>query len=175
MTGWIAYGWSQPVYYSYGSGGNVYYENNQVYVDGESYCSAEQYYDQANTIAESVPEMSDEQAEQVEWMSLGVFAIAKDGVDTSNLLLQLAISKEGIIAGSLYNESTESNRPIEGHVDKDTQRAAWKVVDGKNADTVMETGIYNLTKDECTALVHFGADQTQEVVLVRLEEPAAEQ
>ena len=35
----------------------------------------------------------------------------------------------------------------------------------------METGIYNLTEDECTALVHFSADETQEWVMVRLDEP----
>jgi hypothetical protein len=173
ITGWIAYGWTQPQYYSYGSGGTVYYENNQVYVDGEVYATSDEYYDQANTIAETVPEMTDDQAAQVEWMPLGVFAIAKDGVDATNLLLQLAVSKEGILAGSLYNESTESNRPIEGSIDKDTQRAAWKIVDGKNQDTVMETGVYNLTENECTALVHFGAEKTQEVVLVRLDDPAA--
>ena len=36
MTGWLVNGFAtQPVYYSYGSGGTVYYENNVVYVNGE--------------------------------------------------------------------------------------------------------------------------------------------
>ncbi len=43
--------------------------------------------------------------------------------------------------------------------------------DGKNTDTVMETGVYNLTEDKCTALVHFGSGTSQNWVLVRLEEP----
>jgi hypothetical protein len=32
----------------------------------------------------------------------------------------------------------------------------------------METGIYNLTKDETEALLHFSNEQTQSVLMVRL-------
>jgi hypothetical protein len=171
VTRWAVWGWSQPVYYGYGTGGNVYYENNVVYVDGEQYCTSQEYYQQATEIAAAVPEMTDQQAEQVEWMPLGVFAVTREGVDDTNLLLQLAVSKEGIIAGTMFNESTETSRPVEGMVDKETQRAAWSPADGKNTDVVMETGLYNLTENEATVLVHFGAEQTQTWAMVRLEEP----
>ncbi len=40
MTGWLAYSWPEPVYYGYGTGGNVYYEGDTVYVDGAADCSA---------------------------------------------------------------------------------------------------------------------------------------
>ena len=39
----------------------------------------------------------------------------------------------------------------------------------------METGIYNLTEDETTALVHFGKEQTQTWLMVRLPEPEGEE
>ena len=39
-----------------------------------------------------------------------------------------------------------------------------------DADLVMETGIYNLTQDQAEVLVHFGPEQTQNVLLVRLDE-----
>ena len=175
LTRWVVGGWSQPVYYGYGSGGNVYYEDNVVYIDGEQNCTSQEYYQQATQIAADVPEMTDVQAEQVEWMPLGVFAVTKEGVDDSNLLLQLAVSKEGIIAGTLVNETTNSVRPVEGKVDKESQRAAWSFADGKNTDVVMETGIYNLAEDQCTLLVHFGAKKTQTWVMVRLDEPEDEQ
>ena len=171
VTRWVVFGWARPYYYSYGSGGNVYYDNDTVYVNNEATCSSEEYYDQAATIASSVPEISDAQAEQVEWMSLGVFALTQEGVDTTNQLLQLAVSKEGIIAGTLFNETTGSERPVEGMVDQASQRAAWSFADGKNTDVVMETSIYSLTENEATALVHFGKDQTQTWVMVRLEDP----
>ena len=35
----------------------------------------------------------------------------------------------------------------------------------------METGIYNLSNDVTSALLHFGPEKTQEVVMVRIEEP----
>jgi hypothetical protein len=174
LTGWVVHAWSQPVYYGYGAGGNVYYEDNAVYIDGTETCSAEEYYEQANTIAASVPEVSEEQADAVEWLPLGVFALAKEGVSETNLMLQLAVSKEGIVAGTFFNETTESSRPVEGTVDSKTQRAAWTFADGKNTDIVMETGIYDLTENEASMLVHFGPDKTQSWVLVRLDEPDAD-
>jgi hypothetical protein len=55
-------------------------------------------------------------------------------------------------------------------VDEQTQRAAWRAVDGTNANVIMETGLFNLTQDQAPALVHFGPEQTQNVLLVRLDE-----
>ena len=43
------------------------------------------------------------------------------------MYLQLAVSKQGVINGTLQNTATDSVQPIEGMVDKDTQRAAWTV------------------------------------------------
>ena len=45
--------------------------------------------------------------------------------------------------------------------------AAWNV--SGNQNLVVETGLYNLTQDESTALVHNGPDQTQQEVLVRMK------
>lgn len=168
---WFAWNWAQPVSYDYGS--NVVYRDNNVYVDDQQYATSAEYYQQAETIAESIPEGVD--AEQIEWMPLGVFAIAEeDGID-NGMLVQLAVSKEGIIAGTFYNDSTDEGRPLEGQVDRETQRAAWKFADGKNSEIVMETAIYNLTQEESTALVHFGADKTQTWLMVRLPEDSNEQ
>ena len=49
--------------------------------------------------------------------------------------------------------------------------AAWTVGDNKN--TVFETGLVNLTKDQAPVLVHYGKDRTQQWLLVRVEQPAA--
>lgn len=170
ITGWVAYQWTNPIYYQYGSGGNVYYENNVVYVNGNEYGSAEQYYNEASEIASAAPETTDEQAQADDWMPLGVFAITKEGVNASSMYLQLAIRKDGLIGGTFYNESTGVTHPVEGMVDEKTQRAVWKAADGTNADVIMETGIYNLSEDEANILVHFGPDETQEALLVRLDE-----
>ena len=170
ITGWIAHSWVNPIYYSYGPGGTVYYDNNVVYVNGQPYGSAQEYYDEAAKVAESVPEMTDAQAEKTEWMPLGVYAITSEGVNASNMYLQLAVSKDGMIGGTFYNETTGATHPVEGMVDQKTQCAYWKAADGTNSQIVMETGIYNLTQDQTNVLVHFGPEQTQTWVMVRLEE-----
>lgn len=171
---WVAFGtwftwaaWPQPYTYDYGT--TVVYRDNYVYVNDQQYASADQYYNQAVNIAESVPE--DLEEEKVEWMPLGVFAIAEESATDSGMMVQLAVSKEGIIAGTFYNDITGEDRPLQGMVDQKTQRAAWQFADGKNQDVVMETGIYNLTKDEATAWVHFGEQETQTWLMVRLPEP----
>jgi hypothetical protein len=38
----------------------------------------------------------------------------------------------------------------------------------------METGISNLTKDESPALIHFAEGQTQQWLMIRLEDPEGE-
>jgi hypothetical protein len=90
------------------------------------------------------------------------------------MIVQLAVSKEGIIAGTFYNGTTDEGRPIEGMVDQESQRAAWKLADGTNPEVVMETGIYNLTQEETSALVHFGPEKTQTWLMVRLPEAQGE-
>ncbi len=171
ITGWVGYGWSDSVAYSYGD--NVYYEGDSVYYGDQAVATAEEYTQQAEEIAASAPEVAPDAAE---WMPLGVFALTPDGQASGpdpTLFLQLAISKEGIIAGTLNNTATGQTQTIEGMADKASQRAAWTVA-GK-ARPIMETGIVNLTQDTAPALVHFADGQTQQWLMVRLEEPAAGQ
>ena len=167
ITGWFPYGWSEPVYYSYGE--NVYYQDNSVYYGDQQVCSADEYTQQAAAIAASAPEVD---AESSEWMPLGVFALTQDGESSGaapSMFLQLMVSKEGIVAGTFNNKATGATGEIEGMVDKKSQRAAW-TAKGKDRPLV-ETGIYNLTQDSAPVIIHFADGQTQQVLLVRLEEP----
>ena len=116
MTGWVGYGWSEPIAYSYGD--NVYYQDDSVYYGDQVVATAEEYAQQAEEIATSAPEVAPDKAE---WMPLGVFALTPDGQASGpdpTLFLQLAISKEGIIAGTLNNSATEQTQTIEGMADK---------------------------------------------------------
>lgn len=154
---------------SYNYGDNCYYEGDTVYYEGEAIATADEYSAQAQAIAANVPDVT---PDDVEWMPLGVFALTQDGEDKGaepTLFLQLAISKEGIIAGSFQNKATDEAFEVEGTIDKDSQRAAWGPV-GKSWP-IMETGIQNLTEDECPALLHFEDGTTQQWLMVRLEEP----
>lgn len=164
MTGWVGGAWAEPVYYDYGN--TTTYQDGNVYQDGQQVASAEEYAQQAQQIAQTSVEETNETAE---WMPLGVFAMVREKDSKPNMFLELAVSKKGTIAGTYSNTSSDSAQPVEGHVDKATQRAAWWI--GNNQNNILETGIYNLTKEETPVLVHFGSQQTQTWLLVRLEEP----
>ncbi|MFN9984118.1 MAG: protocadherin, partial [Pirellula sp.] len=84
----------------------------------------------------------------------------------SDVTMQLAVNKQGILRGNYTDTATDKTQVIQGSVDKKTQRAAFTV--GDNKDNVIETGVYNLTKDEAPALIHFGKDRTEQWLLVRL-------
>jgi hypothetical protein len=57
---------------------------------------------------------------------------------------------------------------VTGKVDKKTQRAAWTIGDKK--EPVYEAGISNLTKDQCTILVHKAGGKTEQMLLVRVKD-----
>jgi hypothetical protein len=169
VYGWVDYGWSEPVYYNYGS--NVYYDDGSVYYGDEVVATEEEYAAQAEAIATNVPDV---RPAVEDWMPLGVFALTTDGEPTGadpTMYLQLAVSKQGVISGTFQNTTTNTVQQIEGMVDKQTQRAAWTAV-GK-ARPLMETGIVNLTQDATPALVHFADGTTQQWLMVRMEEPGS--
>jgi hypothetical protein len=155
----------EPVYYDYGD--TIVYQDNSVYVYGDNVGTPEEYYQQAEQLA-----VAGQQAKTTDkaddWQPLGVFALVQGEEKTSYNLFQLAINSNGILRGNYYNAMTDVTEPIEGSVDKTTQRAAWIV--GKNKKLVFEAGIANLTRDETPVLVHFSKDKAQQFVLVRIEQ-----
>jgi hypothetical protein len=165
LASWCGYGGGDAYYYDYG--GETYYDDGTVYQGDQPVATAEEYTDQAEKIATSIPA-----AENPAWMPLGVFAVTQDGQSSGappTMFVQLTVSKEGMIAGTFQNSAAGTAQPIEGMVDKKSQRAAW-VISGKKRP-IMETGVFNLTKDTAPALIHFADGQTQQWLLVRLDEP----
>jgi hypothetical protein len=159
----------QPVYYDYGN--TIVYQDNSVYVNGVDAGTAQAYAQQATTLADqgqAAPE-----APKAEWTPMGVFALVQGEEKTSNNLFEIAVNKDGILRGNYYDGLMDTTTPIYGSVDKKSQRAAWTI--GKKNDRVFETGIYNLTKSETPVLVHFGSARTQQLLLVRVEQPKAQQ
>ena len=53
LTGFMLGSWGTPMYYGYGTGGNVAYQGDQVYVNGQYAGTPEGYYDQAQQIAQT--------------------------------------------------------------------------------------------------------------------------
>jgi hypothetical protein len=180
LTNWFTWSapaavWSEPVYYDYGPNGNVYYQDNSVYIDGQQVCSAEDFAASAAALATVPPPATEQEAEQAEWMSLGTFAISTSDQDTQPArAIQLAVNKQGVVSGTYFNDDAGQAQTVLGQVDKETQRVAFRL--GDNQDVVMETSLYNLTQDEAPVMVHFGPDKVEYWLLVRLDyqEEAAE-
>lgn len=147
----------------------MYYDDGMVYYGDTPVATTTDYAYQAQQIATSVPP---DPPPADDWMSLGVFAIMPDGDaggSDPTMFLQLAVSKTGVIAGTLQNTATGTTKNVEGMVDKETQRAAW--VEVGQTRPIMETGIGNLTQDTATVLVHYADDTTQQWLLVRMDAP----
>lgn len=162
---YCGYSEQPPIYYDYGT--SVIYEDSNVYINGDSAGTAEQYYNQA---AELVKTGTEAQAPaDGDWLPLGVFAFTKAETPSSDITIQLAISKEGILRGNYTDTATKQNQVVQGSVDKQTQRVAFTV--GDNKTNIIETGLYNLTKDEAPCLIHFGSERTEQWLLVRLQNP----
>lgn len=164
---WFALTDDEPYYYDYGN--TVVYQDDNVYVNNQDAGTAEQYYNQAATLAQTGTQA--DASSDGDWLPLGVFALSKDGSQSSNMVLQLAVNKQGIIRGNYQDSADSDNQVIHGSVDLKTQRVAFTI--GDKTDRVVETGLYNLTKDEAPALIHFGADRTEQWLLVRLTNPNA--
>ncbi len=170
IAAWIG---ATAAYVPYEYGDNVTYQNNYVYYGSQPIATPQEYYQQADTIAASQSSAVAAGAKQAaQWLPLGVFGLIAEGQKTPAMIFQLAVDKAGAIRGNYYDQVLDTTVPVTGAVDKKDQRVAWRV--GKNKQLVVETGLYNLTKNSSTALVHNGPDQTQQYVLVRLKQPKQE-
>lgn len=101
MAAWMGTG-GEPSYQSYGEG--TYYQDGAVYSGDQQVATADEYAQQAETLAESAP---DKPAQDMQWMPLGVFALTQDGQASGappTLFMQLVLSKDGVISGTFNNK-----------------------------------------------------------------------
>lgn len=136
------------------------------------------YYDDIGYPVEILPEVELPPQQDVyipqqdaEWLPLGIFAAGKsiDESSYSNMYVQLAIGRNGEVAGSYYNASTDQLHPLQGLVVVETQEIVWTVTDNPRSP-LMTTGIYDFTLDVVPVLVYFPEGTTQSWVLVRLDQ-----
>jgi hypothetical protein len=162
----VGYAESAPPYiYDYGD--NITYQDGSVYYGDQPAATEAQYADQASQFA-AAGQQADPGPAAV-WQPLGVFAMVKGDETTSNDIFQLAMDKNGVVRGNYYNAVSDAVTPVAGSLDKTSQRVAWTIGDKKFP--VYEAGLYNLTQDQTTMLVHFDKDQTEQYRLFRVEQP----
>lgn len=162
----------QPVVYDPGT--TVIYEGDTIYINGKEAGDATEYRLKTIELASPpvetfpVPEPVEEGKPET-WLPMGVWALTQQEQGDAVMFFQLSVDKNGIVAGAYKNILTNEDQPIVGQLDKDGQRLAWHV--GENTNTVYETGISSLTYDAASVFVHFGPEQTQTWLLVRLPSP----
>ncbi len=173
LTSWCDFGWSTPYYWDYGPGEYIYCNDGVVYVNGVWYEPAPVFYQQTLRLIDQAPALAPEVAAQAEWLPLGVFAVTPDGLNEPSLLVQLAVTKDGVIGGTAFDQKAGKSYTIQGTVDKTSQRAVWSYMDDKNSRIVMETSVNNLTQNESTGLIHYTPNDMRVVEFVRLQDPGA--
>jgi hypothetical protein len=158
------------VYYDYGAGGNVVLDSDVVLIHDQQVCTQDDFTQSAALLATIDPPSNEAIAMQEEWMPLGTFAITAGDSDVEpSRIIQLAVSKNGIISGTVFNTKTDQAYTVQGQVDKETQRVAFRI--GDSDEVIVETGLYNLTQDEAPILIHFGNEKAEPFLLVRLTAP----
>ncbi len=152
VASWGGYG---PAALPYNYGSTVCYQDDGVYVQGNRVGSADDYAEQAGAIA-SQGSADAKIADDDQWRSLGVFAVARSEDASPSTFMSLAIDRAGLLRGTYYDAVSDTSMNITGKVDKKTQRAAWIVGDKKTI--VYEAGLHNLTQQQTTILVHRSTD-----------------
>ncbi|MFM7737853.1 MAG: mu-protocadherin- cell-suface protein, partial [Planctomycetota bacterium] len=71
---------------------------------------------------------------------------------------------------NFHNQETDEVTPVVGSVNKENQRVALKLQG--NDKLLVETGLYNLTNDECPVLVHYSPEEQEQLTLIRLHQPS---
>ncbi|MCE5316608.1 MAG: hypothetical protein LLG04_04515, partial [Parachlamydia sp.] len=152
INNFLGFGWAYPVYFDV-AGYPVQIAPDVGYVPEAGYPEAE--YAPAEAAGD--------------WLSLGVFVAARSEDDAaySPMFVQLAINKEGDLAGTYYNAARDQIYPLDGLVDRESQQAVWKMSDDPDSP-IMTTGLFNLTQDVAPIQVHFSDGSDQSWVLVRL-------
>ncbi len=171
LTTYCGFGWNTPYYWDYGPGEYIYCNDGMVYVNGRIYEPVPVFYAQTVRMIDQAPLLDADAAAEADWMPLGVFAVTPDGMNQPTMLVQLAITKAGILGGTATDQQAGVSFNIQGTVDKNSQRAVWSYVDANNQRIVMETSINNLTQNESTGLIHYNANDQKVVEFVRLPDP----
>lgn len=154
---------------SYGYGQNVTNQGGNVLHDGQVVGTSEEFSQQAADLAQ-IGQQAEASADG-DWLPIGVFALVRSEEQHAQLTVQLAINKQGILRGNYTDLVSDHTQPIEGSVDKQTQRAAWTV--GENKNFIMEAGLSNLTSGEAPALIH-KHNRTEKWLLISLPKPDSE-
>lgn len=94
-----------------------------------------------------------EPGDKAQWMDLGSLALKAAGETKATRIVQLSVNRDGVLRGSHYDLLSDQVQTIEGAIDKQTLRAAWKI--GHNGKVVFQAPVDELTKPEGSVTAFF--------------------
>jgi hypothetical protein len=113
-----------------------------------------------------------ESGQSESFLPLGVFTLAPENQTEASAMLQLAVSKQGVLRGSYYDLLSDVDHRIRGQVDKKTQRVAWTF--GPQGKVMFQTALGVLTEPSGPVSVHYENGQTRQWVLARYDKEPSE-
>lgn len=165
LATWGAWNWSTPYYYDYD--GYAY----PVTTTEPAYNYSYSYNPNLNSYQSSIDSGQTTSTTGNDWLPLGVFAVANNAnaAAQSNRFIQLALNRNGEIAGVLYNAATDAAQDLTGKVDQNSQKAYWSL-SNRTDSPIASTGIYNLTESQTPINVRFSDGSEQNWTMVRLQQ-----
>ncbi len=113
------------------------------------------------------PESANKTEPAGEFLPLGVFALGPAGAQDPSALLQLALSKQGEIAGNYFDVVTGTTSPVSGSLDKHTQLATFKIISPGAAE--FEAALVSLTRPDGSIRLRFAGGEVSDWHLARFE------
>jgi hypothetical protein len=101
-------------------------------------------------------------------MPLGVFALKPDGQTRATRLVQLSISREGVVRGSHYDLLSDDVHGIQGAVDKQALRIAFAI--GESGKVVFQGPLGELTRPEARVTAYFPDGKTAAWRMVQVKQ-----
>jgi hypothetical protein len=172
---WLGMSAANPYAYSYPQTATVYTSDN-----GSSNGPANQIADNAPTTMPNYVAQATQLAgigaantpKDANFMPLGVFSLAPENEKDAHAMVQLAVSKEGVVRGTYYDLEDDEALPVQGAVDKKTQRVAFTL--GDDSKDVFETALSHLTDATGPLAIHSQDGKTTRWTLARFDKAPAE-
>jgi hypothetical protein len=102
-----------------------------------------------------------------EFLPLGVYALAPQGHSDATSVVQLSVTKDGILRGSYCDLVSDQGQTIYGAIDKQSRKAAWTI--GAGGRTIFETTLDNLTQANGQVALEFPGGDVKQFTLARFE------
>ena len=141
---------------------NIIFHGDVIYVNRQPIASYKDFILSARYVSDSA-----DKPDSSGWLPLGSFVVSNSNTTSLNpQAIQLAVNREGIIAGIYAHWHSKSVHSVQGIVNPLTQRVVFTI--GDKYYITMETGLANFLENEIRLWVHLPDEHSETWLLARL-------